>query len=263
MNEDYDLFENLEEKLEAPVQPSKTPEEQVLDFIVEACKSSGGSILFDSLAKQIKDILKLGALHTKRRDALLDVGVKAGKFIIEWPKISLPPVIFVEIPVDSKPAQSEDVFDIDLEEDILPKVTKSVKQIWTPPDGWTGPKILDCGHSILWWGPIMVTSTNEKGKRIEIATEEIACQMCLRKYPPNPFDRKGDYAKLPVPVNFRATAKTLTGPGWSGYCCDENGMYIGGSGNNCTHTRKDEIFSKFDDSGDRVLCVAHRELRKK
>lgn len=263
MDEDYDLFENLEEKLGVNVPPSsKTPEEQVLDLIVETCKNSGGSILFDSVAKQIKDILKLGALHTKRRDALLGLGVKAGRFIVEWPKISLPPEPIMEISSEIEQDLPKDEFEPDLEEVPL-KVKHVVKSTWTPPEGWTGPKILDCGHSAMWWSPVMTAIINEKGKRSEIPTEELACQMCLRKYPANPSDRRGEYANQPIPINFRSTAKSLSEHGWSGYCCDEDGIYIGGRGNNCQYTRKDEAFSKFDDDGNRVLCVAHQELKKK
>jgi hypothetical protein len=60
-----------------------------------------------------------------------------------------------------------------------------------------------------------------------------------RKVVASLIHRKGAYV-TPFPMNMRRTAERERGLGFPGYCCDADGWYIGGIGNDCRYDSPDD-----------------------
>jgi hypothetical protein len=88
-------------------------------------------------------------------------------------------------------------------------------------------RYLDCGH-MNWY----------KDEKNEQARAEGRC--CANQGQPLSWTHlKGAYAR-PLPKSQRRTAEKDHGFGFPGYCCDADGWYIGGIGNDCRFYSPDE-----------------------
>jgi hypothetical protein len=98
----------------------------------------------------------------------------------------------------------------------------------TPPAGPTMVvRYLDCGH--MDW---------HRAERNEQARAEGLC--CANQNLPISWPHlKGAYAR-PLPKSQHRTAEKDHGFGFPGYCCDAEGWYIGGIGNDCRFYSPDE-----------------------
>ena len=98
------------------------------------------------------------------------------------------------------------------------------------PKDFTGPTMMDCGHWSFW-------------------REKAGCGACKTKSPGNVRFLSEKHG-VPVPMNQRRTQeKEDFAHGFPGLCCDEDGQYIGGIGNDCR-------FGQRPDSGKR--CIVHK-----
>lgn len=79
------------------------------------------------------------------------------------------------------------------------------------------PAYMACGH-FSWWAEDGTPKT---------------CSQCQKGVPGNPVFARGDYAKRPVHEKLRRTPEKEHGLGWPGYCCTQDGIYIGGVYNDC------------------------------
>jgi hypothetical protein len=66
------------------------------------------------------------------------------------------------------------------------------------------------------------------------ATSPKDCPACKEGRPGHPQQQRGKY-RTPVPMSKRRTKAKDEGLGFPGYCCDEDGYYIGGLGNFCRY----------------------------
>ena len=106
-----------------------------------------------------------------------------------------------------------------------------------PPEPMYGI-IRDCGH--LSWG---------SDAQYEAARAAGHC--CEGKGRPICWDMlRGEYVR-PLPVSVRRAPNKEGGFAFPGYCCDEEGYYIGGLSNNC----------RFDSPDDR-RCASHQKKKK-
>ena len=100
-------------------------------------------------------------------------------------------------------------------------------------------QILDCGH-IDWSGDAANATARESGH-------------CCANHRHQVFwsQLKGAYVR-PLPSHYRRTIEKERGPGFPGYCCDDEGFYIGGVANDCRHYGPDDR-----------RCVVHGAPRPK
>ena len=100
-------------------------------------------------------------------------------------------------------------------------------------------KILDCGH--LDWAGFDAN---------EIARASGHC-CANHRHQVSWSQLKGAYVR-PLPSHYRRTIEKERGPGFPGYCCDDEGFYIGGVANDCRHYGPDDR-----------RCVVHGAPRPK
>lgn len=210
--------------------------EDTLQLIRDAISENRGSIEYSEILPKIRESLNIGKLHKKRRDELF----AQGKFRFDGTYIYDDLVTEKEI-VEISTEKPTDTPKID---------------IITYKDTGKYPRLMDCGHHIWHWG--FITKHHIVGKQVEyIQTGEEGCIQCLKGLPSRPNDRSGIYANLPIPLPYRATKDSIVRDGWRGYCCDKDGIYIGGISNDCRYTKSGEKNSRFI-NGQRVLCEAHK-----
>lgn len=92
-----------------------------------------------------------------------------------------------------------------------------------------GPRFLDCGH-LNWYSD----ADNEVAR-----AEGHCCVGGKRKIVSSLLYRKGEYVR-PFPTSMRRSPERERGMGFPGYCCDADGWYIGGIGNDCRYDSPDE-----------------------
>ena len=98
------------------------------------------------------------------------------------------------------------------------------------PKDFSGPTMLDCGHWSFW-------------------KEKDGCEACKNKSPGNVRFLSEKHG-IPVPErHWRTQEREDLGYGYPGLCCDEDGQYIGGIGNDCR-------FGQKSNSGKR--CIVHK-----
>lgn len=100
-------------------------------------------------------------------------------------------------------------------------------------------QILDCGH-IDWSGDAANATARESGH-------------CCANHRHQIFwsHLRGEYVR-PLPQHHRRTFEKERGPGFPGYCCDDDGFYIGGAANDCRYYSPDDR-----------RCVVHGAPRPK
>ena len=100
-----------------------------------------------------------------------------------------------------------------------------------PPKGFVGPTMMECGH----WS---------------YRKEKDGCKASEGKSPGN-VRHLSEKHGIPVPKHHRRTFEKHEIPhAFPGLCCDDDGQYIGGIGNDCR-------FGQKPDSGKR--CIVHRK----
>lgn len=104
-----------------------------------------------------------------------------------------------------------------------------------PEPAECGPRFLDCGH-LNWYSDVDNEAARVAGH---------CCDGGRRKVVSSLVHRRGEYVR-PFPANMRRTPERERGMGFPGYCCDAEGWYIGGIGNDCRY-----------DSPDERRCVVH------
>lgn len=92
-----------------------------------------------------------------------------------------------------------------------------------------GPRFMDCGH-LNWYSE----SDNEAAR-----SEGHCCTGGKRKVVASLIHLKGEYIR-PFPTNMRRSPERERGQGFPGYCCDGEGWYIGGIGNDCRYDSPDD-----------------------
>lgn len=105
-----------------------------------------------------------------------------------------------------------------------------------PPENWDPPSHLECGH----WNFQQVAKpadpeapvnhkVNYEGVWVKSPED---CHDCQAGKPGHPRYQTGKY-RVPVAKGKRRTLEKEHAGGWSGFCCDEEGYYIGGISNDC------------------------------
>lgn len=107
-----------------------------------------------------------------------------------------------------------------------------------PPENWNPPVYMACGHWQIQFIPRPLAPGEEaystKGPSqitLSVTTPE-ECHYCRKGIPGDPMSQTGAY-RTPVSKGLRRSKTRPDTPGWPGYCCDDDGYYIGGLGNNC------------------------------
>jgi hypothetical protein len=177
-----------------------------------------------------------------RYNAILDRGTELGLFEVDRDSAKHPFIIPLE-PVYEDPSDAED------EEESQPFKPVRIPLPPPPPDeppkDWDPPMHMDCGH---WnWQNIPRPKPEEpegepkKSKGMGQVTSMSVrvdnpddCHYCRMGRPGSPIHQKGKYRK-PVPESQRRTPEKERSGGWPGYCCDDEGYYIGGLANNCRY----------------------------
>lgn len=92
-----------------------------------------------------------------------------------------------------------------------------------------GPVFFDCGH-LNWYRD----EANETAR-----AEGFCCEGGRKKVVVSLAHLKGQYVR-PLPRNERRSPERERGMGFPGYCCDADGWYIGGIGNDCRYNSPDD-----------------------
>lgn len=179
-------------------------------------------------------VLGVSRLYQKRWDAVLARGAELG--ILREDKESLSyPVLEVTTPPEPEEPEPEVA--------VVP--TRPPPEPYKPPplpENWNPPKMMDCGH----------LSFREQTEINEEGVETTFCEGCRKKYPPSWRDLKGEFVR-PLPKYHHRTEEKARGGGFPGYCCDDEGYYIGGITNNCRYANpKDKT----------KWCAYHRSVGK-
>jgi hypothetical protein len=113
-----------------------------------------------------------------------------------------------------------------------------------PPDQPKNPMWhLDCGHWCYQHVPIEYPpdiphkNRGPGSKSVKVDSVE-DCPGCKTGAMWDPHAQTEKYRRLkPIPVHLRRTTEKEHQMGWPGYCCDDEGYYIGGIGNDCRHAQ--------------------------
>lgn len=108
-----------------------------------------------------------------------------------------------------------------------PKVNVDADPV-TEPVGEFGPRFFDCGH-LNWYRD----EANETAR-----AEGFCCEGGRKKIVASYTRLRGQYVR-PLPPNARRTVERERSMGYPGYCCDADGWYIGGVGNDCRYYSPD------------------------
>jgi len=204
-----------------PLFVDEDPTQKTLAYI--ASKSTSDGIAFSSLIPEVKILMGLKRLKKARQDVLLKTGYEQGLFVFSSDE---DPIIRSVLISEPDPVVVEEI----IEPEVIEEKKPEPKAI---PENWHPPTYMDCGHLSFWMGPLSKFDFDEKGKLRDIPTGEMGCKLCSNKTYGDPRYIKNAI----IPVNMRRTKEKTKGIGWSGYCTDENGVYIGGIGNNCLHEK--------------------------
>lgn len=152
------------------------------------------------------------------RETALEIGVQKDKGILP------------DKPVQAKKAKARRKAPIKAKAPVKAPVKEAKTKTRALPKDFTGPTMMDCGHWSFW-------------------REKDGCGACESRSPGNVRFLSEKHG-VPVPISQRRTQEREDqGIGFPGLCCDEDGQYIGGIGNNCR-------FGQKPDSGKR--CIVHK-----
>jgi hypothetical protein len=182
----------------------------------------------------VAKVLRVTKLYTKRYQAVLDKGEELGLFRVD--KETLSYAIIVPLEPEELPDEITEEEPPPPKQEPKPVVSKVPRQ---PPEDWNPPRYLDCGH----WEYQMVPRPREEGVDPRLSTSSILvhatspedCPACKAGRPGHPQRQTKAY-RTPVPMDQRRTADKESQGGFPGYCCDEEGYYIGGVANHCRYS---------------------------
>lgn len=199
-----------------PSKPKPAPETGSIPdaarAVAEAVRAdTGRKKKVDTWKKVAGDVLGLKRMHPKRWQAVLDHGLREDLFEIDESG-KYPVLVALDPQVEEEPVEEEPAPDPEPE----PEPEEEVP--YTPPENWRPPPLLDCGH--------MNFVSDEK-----IAAAQAEGHCCASPKSPVHWQAlKGKYRR-PLPERVRCTKEKSAGPGFPGYCCDDEGYYQGGLAN--------------------------------
>lgn len=187
------------------------------------------------------EALGVSRLYQKRWDAVLAKGEEMGILAVDKDSLSFP-ILVATTPPSPEP---EPVMPVVSEpEEYVERERPTIPDQKVLPENWNPPYHQDCGHLSYY----RRKRKDEEGNE----TEETYCEACEKKYTPSWQHLKGEFLR-PLPEKMRRTDEKVRMGGFPGYCCNDEGFYIGGVTNNCRYENpKDK--SKW--------CPFHRKLGK-
>lgn len=212
----------------------------------------GRRLSLDRWRKTVGEALGLGRVADDRFYAVLAAGAELKLFSVDngsgsypflvpmsktaWPKVGAregvvdlrqgrpqPAGAMEPVPPSEDTAEAED-------EPERPAPTPTEGPVDAPPpyDGEplvNPPTFRACGH-LDFWGEALHAVAVEEG---------LCCEGARHKMQIHYDQRRGDYASIVVPTSARRHKLRTDG---GGYCCDDQGLYIGGVFNDCRRGRK-------------------------
>ncbi len=108
-----------------------------------------------------------------------------------------------------------------------------------PPRPFNPAVHMDCGH----WQVQFIPRVKVEGEsayhargptQISVTVKSPEdCHMCRLGVPGQPQYESAAFRKPVHPSRRRTLARANDGPAWPGFCCDDDGFYIGGLANDC------------------------------
>lgn len=214
----------------------------------------------ESWRSMAAEALGIKRLVQARWEGVLAKGVEIGLFTIDETSHKYPVLVPVlesgstpGVPIQADEAEVEEFEAEDPSPEQAPRERNTPPPKAELPPNWNPPSIMDCGH-MTWW---QVKSTDAEGNVV------LTCDGCAKRVQPYWSHLKGVHRR-PLPPMVRRTAEKVRMGGFPGYCCDDEGYYIGGDGNNCQemHPKDPAQWCKYhrDEYEDRI---ATRQGRKK
>jgi len=171
------------------------------------------------------EALGMKRLVQVRWDAVLAKGTEMGLFCVDSESLSYPVIEVLEPKPEPVPVPDEEPEVPKPQSRETPPTEADPEEEYIPPTVSNPPFYRDCGH-MSWW-----SEKDAEGKE--------HCTGCKKKMPVSWQDLKGEFVR-PLPVAIRRSIEREGLPGFPGYCCDDEGFYIGGFTNNCTWKNPDK-----------------------
>ena len=223
----------------APAAPVTKPEDLVraAQAVRDAVKAhTGRRPSVEGWRPVAAEALGMKRLVQVRWDAVLAWGTEAGLFRVDSESLSYPVIEVLEpepdVPAPLEDEEVEEVAEEEPKSKAPPEIVPS-----TPPENWNPPHYQDCGH-MSWW-------SEKDAEGVEY------CTGCKKKMPVSWQDLKGAFVR-PLPVSIRRSIEREGQQGFPGYCCNDEGFYIGGFVNDCRWKNPDKT----------TWCPYHRGLGK-
>jgi hypothetical protein len=152
-------------------------------------------------------VLGLSKLFASRWDAVLERGIELGLFAIDDSSFSYPVLTALDPQPEPEPEP---------EAETSPKPAPAPRRFTPPPEDWEPPSFMDCGH-------------------LDCCLIDGTCTDCEKGRPPSWRHLRGEFIR-PIPTGLRRTRAKEAMGGFPGLCCDTDGLYIGGTFNDCRRT---------------------------
>ena len=182
-----------------------------------------------------KETLGIKRMSGSRWEEILEIAKSLGLFTADDTTFKYRILVLMEAVEEIVEVLEEDEY-----EEEVKKPTKRKKDLWKDskkPDGFTGPRLLECGHTD-WFSEAEHTKVRNNGE-------------CCAGYKSPPNWRYLGLTK-PVPSSYQRSPEKEAGSGWPGLCCHPStGLFIGGVGNDCRYTKS------------KARCIMHGNLNSK